>query len=144
MTGRWDWLEGVRRIGAAQAIGEELGKLLSLELRHWPPRVEWEDEPRRRKFAALYEEGASPPSHAAVLEGLKLARLDVAREPETIAAFLRNDGAAATTADALARELVWQFAYEAALVVLERTEGRVRRSDIVNGLKLAERLVAAS
>lgn len=144
MTGRWEWLEGVRRIGAAQAIGEELGKLLSVELRSWPPRVEWEDAARQRKFAVLYADGAPPPSHAAVLEGLRLARLDVAREPETIAAFLRGDGASASVGDALARELVWQFAYEAALVVLERTEGRVRRSDIVNGLKLAERLVAAS
>ena len=144
MADRWEWLEGVRKIGAAKAIGEELGRLIAEELRGWPVRVEWEDDRKRDKFAPLYAPEAPPPSHGAMLDGLRLARLELQREPDAIGAFLRGDGEAASAHDALARELVWQWAYEAALVVLEHTTGRVRRSDLVAGLDLAARLVAAS
>lgn len=144
MAGRWEWLEGVRKIDAAQAIGEELGRLLVGELRAWPPQIEWEDAGKRARFAPLYAPDARAPSQRALLDGLHLARLELERDPDAVGAFLREAGAGAAPHDALARELVWQWAYEAALVVLEEAHGRVRRKDLIGGLELAARLVTAS
>jgi hypothetical protein len=143
---RWAWLEGVRPISAAEAIARELAKLLRDELASWPPRLDLESEAGGQKFAPLYAPGAPRPSRAALAEGFRLARWDLAREHEAIAHYLRNgllERAVAGPPDALAAELVWRYVLEACLETIERTDGRVRRAHLLPALDDAYRALSA-
>lgn len=145
-AGRWEFLEGVRAIGAAEAIARELAKQLAEELRGWPPAVELGDEPQARKFAPLFASGARRPSAAALREGFRLARWEMQHDLEAIDYYLRNDHAgraAPDPYDRLALEFVWRYLTEALLVVREATEGRVKRRDLLVALDLAERYLLA-
>ena len=146
---RWDFLEGVTAVEAAEAVAGEYAKVLVEELRAWPLRVEWSDPALARRFAPLYAAGEllSPrqPSEAAVREGFRLARWDLLHEQAAIDDYLRNDHGGRACPDAydrLSLELVWRWLVEALLELGERTEGRLKRRHLLDCLDRAERMLA--
>ena len=147
---RWEFLEGVKVVEAAEAVAVELAKVLVEELRAWPPRVEWTDPDQAARFAPLYSPGQlllPRPSVSALREGFRLARWDLERQQAAIDDYWRNDRARQVCPDdrdRLALELVWRWLVEAALELAERTEGRVKRRHLIECLDRAERLLLAS
>ena len=139
---RWDFLDGVKAIDAAEAVAAEFAKVVVEELRAWPPRVEWTDPAQARRFAALYAPGElllRRPSDEALRAAFRLARWDLLRHTEAIEDFFRHDRGPA--GERLAVELAWRWLVEATLELSERTSGRVARRHLVGCLDRAELLL---
>ena len=142
--GRWDFLEGVKAMGAAEAIAGELSKLLAEELARWPLDMEWADAAQAARFAPLEAPGAPRPSNEALRQGFMLARLELLREEDALDYALRNhtlERALPDAADRLAAELVWRWMTETLYELSERTEGRVKRRHLVSCLEQTWRRV---
>ncbi len=140
--GRWDFLEGVTPVTAADAIVTGMARVIADELSRWPPRLDFTDEASSRKFAPLYAPGAPPASEPAVREGFRLARWELAHELAAIDDHLRNDGvarAARTPHERLAVELLWKLLPELLYELAERTENRLTRRHLIATLDLAEK-----
>jgi hypothetical protein len=147
---RWEFLEGVKAVEAADAVAAEFAKVLADELRAWPPRIEWTDPAHAARFAPLYASGEllgpRQPSRDAVREGFRLARWDLRHEQEEIDYYFDNDHGARACPDRydrLALELVWRWLVEALLELSDRTGGRLKRRHLLDCLDRAERLAVA-
>jgi hypothetical protein len=137
MSGRWEFLEGVRAMTAAEAIVHEAAKLLAGELARWPPRVEWTDATAAARYAPLYADAAPRPTDLAVREGMRLARWEMERDVQAIDFYMRNDLAAKVTTtahDRLALDLVWRYLTEAMLALQELCGGRLKRAHLIDCL----------
>lgn len=139
---RWDFLEGVRPVAAADVIVTEMAKVIAEEITRWPPRVEWTDAASAAKFAPLYKPGTPSPGEAAVREGFRLARWELLHELDAIDYHLRNDQnalGARSVHDRLAVELLWKLLPELLYELTERTENRLKRAHLMACLEQAER-----
>ena len=133
-----------RSITGPEAVADEFAKVVVEELAAWPPRVEWSQPAEAARFAPLYAPGellVRGPGKEAIQAAFRLARWDLLRHTEAIDEFWRTDRSSAR--DRLVIELAWRWLVEAALEVSERTDGRVGRAHLVEGLERAERMLLA-
>ena len=138
---RWDYLEGVKAETPTKVAVRELGRILVEELSAWPPEVDWLDASMRKRFACLYVPFTAPPSESVVVESLRRVRWELTRDFEAIDHYERNhhlEKACPGKNDRAARDLIANYLYEALLQLIERTENRVKRSELVDGLPLLE------
>lgn len=144
---RWEYLEGVVAETPTRVAVRELGKILVEELSAWPPTVDWTSDELRRRYAGLYAPGAALPLETAVTEAMKRVRWELSRDYEAIDYYERNHHlrhACPEERDRLACELIHLYVYEALLQLIERTENRVKRADLIEGLDRIEASLRAA
>jgi hypothetical protein len=140
-----DWMELVRTVTAEEVIITEIAKAIADELSRWPPQLEWTDDLARERFAMLYDFDGPRPDPAALTEGFRLARWDLARQTDEMNYYLRNDHMGRAVTDETQRliaQLVWRYLTELLLDVAERLEGRLRRPQLLLCLDEAEKRLA--
>lgn len=144
---RWDWIEDIKAVTPGHVAVRELGKVLADELGAWPPEVEWCDEGTRQRFAEILAPTAPSPSTSALAESLKLVRWELGHDFEAIDQYQRNhhlEKACPAQADQLACSFLQSYFIEAFLELIERTDNRVMRSDLTDGIdKLETRIKQA-
>jgi hypothetical protein len=138
---RWDRLFDLKPVPIADHLVEELSRLLASELARWPLAVEeWTNPAEEARFRPVL---AGPRPDARAFEAaFLLARLELQREIERIDDFMRNErwrafvppGAGYLSMLFLSRWLVEQL-----LAIAERTEGRLKRPQLVDLLARCER-----
>ncbi len=146
MKDRFDWLEGLAPQSATAVGVKYAARAIADELTEWPPRIVLGGDPRSQRFAALVAPGAKRPSMTAFREAVKRARWELERNYEAIDHYERNDHLAAACPDErerLGAELMRDFILEYFFELIERTENRVKRADVLVGLDDLERHVAA-
>ena len=134
---RIEWIEGLKKETAARAAVRELRKLLIEELRDWPPEVEWSDATQRERFSPLYDSAASRPSLVAQQEATQRVRWEFSRDYEAIEHYERNHvlrKRCPDSNDRLSSVFLHFYLLEAFSQLIETTENRVKRQDILDGL----------
>ncbi len=138
---RWEWLEGLQKETPARVATRELSKLLVTELRNGPPAVEWSDTSHRERFSALYEPGAWNPSETAVREAVQRLQWELTRNFDAISHYERNHLLHERCPGAneyLSSDFLHFYLYEAFLQLIETTENRIQRRDILDCLSELE------
>ncbi len=136
---RWDWIEGVKAETATRVAVRELCKLMAKELSSWPPELEWNDSQQSQSAKLLFDrEGQVPtPSESAVGEAAKRLEWEFSRAMDAIEYYQRNhvlEKSCEGPVDCLASEFLFEYLREGFFSLMERTEGRIRRADILEGL----------
>ncbi len=142
----WEWLEGVKSQSPSEVAIAELGKLLAEELGNWPPQVEWDSEEQRRPYEKLLAPGSATPSATVFVEALKLARWELEREDEALNQYLRNhhlERACPLQSEQQAATFLQLYFVEAFYELIERTENRVKRREIIAGWDTLQRRILA-
>jgi hypothetical protein len=98
--GRWDRFHEARRQAVDDWLADEVVKVLTADLRQWPPPIAlWNDlQVRERYEDALAPECPRPPLPV-FRAAFQLARWEMEREYEAIDHYVRNDRAATATAN---------------------------------------------
>ena len=137
MSDRWDRLLDVKRVTLADQLMTEAAKILWEDLGTWPPPMEEIEAAGSREFASVLAPGSPVPPSAAYLEGIRLARFDLKREFEAFDEYVRNrrwTEVGLEDAHKPAVLLLSRYLTESLLALLERTQGRVKRADLVLAL----------
>ncbi len=133
---KFDWIEGLIPQTPIQLAVKELGKELANQTRHWPPSTITPNEVGAH-FAPLLAPGAPRPSFTAVTEALRRLRWELERD------FIAADNYARTERlieacplpyDQLASDMLLAYFLEAHLGLVEATQNRVKRKDLLFGL----------
>ena len=133
---RWEWIEGIRAETPSQVAVRELGKVLLSELENWPPAIEWSDEATRERYAEILTPSAAP-SLAVLSECFKVARWELQRDFDAIGHYERNHKlaeACPSKVEQLAFAFLRSYFTEAFFELIERTENRVNRRDLLSGM----------
>lgn len=143
---RWDWLEGVKAESPSRVAVRELCKLMVKELGAWPPELSWGESQVSTNGQELFDEQAPQqlPSPTAIAEASKRLRWEFERNMEASDYYLRNrllEKACEGRKDYLASEFLFEYLREGFFELMERTEGRIRRADILEGLDELEVLL---
>ncbi len=143
MPGRWDFLYELKPVPLTEHLVEELSKVVAEELERWPLALaSFASAEDAARFAPLLAPGAPRPDRKVYEAAFLLARLELEREFERIDEFMRNErwrAYASPGASYDAMILLSRTLTELMLAVLEKTEGRVGRGQLVDGLRRAER-----
>jgi hypothetical protein len=134
---RWEWIEGIRAETPSQVAVRELGKVLVSELKEWPPAVEWSDEGSRQRYAEIFAPDSVAPSSAVVAECFKVVRWELLRDFDAIGYYERNhelEKACPTRKEQLSWAFLRSYFSEAFFELIERTENRVTRRDLLAGM----------
>jgi hypothetical protein len=145
-TNRWNWLEGLKPESAVEVGVKYVASMIADELSDWPPRVIIGEDPASKRFAELLEPGTRRPSLTAFHEAVRRARWELARDYDAIDHYERNHhlaDACPSPRDRLGSELMRHFILESFFELIERTENRVKRADVLVGLELLEGHVRA-
>lgn len=142
---RWDWLERLQRESAISVAVRYVAEQVAAEdLTHWPPRVAAAAGPHYRRFAELLEPGSRRPALAAYQQAIKRARWDLAREFDAIDFYERNhhlEEACPDPRNQVASDLIRDYILESFFRLMEQTEYRVKRADVLVGVDQLERLI---
>lgn len=141
---RWDWLERLQPESAIGVAVRYVAEQVAKDLLRWPPRVVATEGPNYRRFAELLEPGSRRPALAAYQQAIKRARWDLAREFDAIDHYERNhhlEEACPDPRNQLASELIRDYILESFFGLMERTEYRVKRADVLVGIHQLERLI---
>lgn len=141
---RWEWLEGVRRESAISVAVKQLAGLVADEVLRWPPRVALAEGHFQNRFGEILAPGAARPSRRAFEEALRCARWEIARDFAAIDFYERNGQrgkACSSRRDLLASEFIEQYILEAFFVLMEKTDSRVKRKDVLVGIDWVERRI---
>lgn len=146
-SSRWERLLDLRKVTLAEHLMTEAAKILAKDLEGWPPPVESIDAELGAAYAPLLAENAPRPPHAAILEGIRLARWDLQRDFEAFDDYVRNrrwseHGLGDEQRDALL--FVSRWLIEHLLALGEATEGRVKRPQMIDGLDQIQRRLLPS
>ncbi len=135
---RWEWLEGVKAETTARVCVRELCKVLTSELSKWPPEVSSCDEGMAAQMEALfYQSEFVPLGRVAMAEALKRLGWEFERNLSATDFYLRNhqlENACPDIGQQRASEFAFAYLREGFYELMERTEGRVLRSDVLDGL----------
>lgn len=137
MSSRWDRLLDVKRVTLVDQLMTEAAKILWEDLGTWPPPLEEVEAAGSREFADVLASDSAVPPRTAFLEGIRLARHDLLREFEVFDEYVRNRRwVAAGLEDAHKPAILFLARYltESLLALREKTEGRVKRADLVLAL----------
>lgn len=142
MGDRWDWLEGLKPESAIIAAVKQMANLVAEELSSWPPAVRMTEGPGGSRFAEVVAPGATRPSRPAFEEALKRVRWELERDYDAIDHYERNHTLAKRCpdrADQIASEFIQHYILEAFYTLMEKTESRVKRKDVLVGIDALER-----
>ena len=148
MSSRWDWLYDVRSVPLTDYVLDEVAKKLRDRLADWPVQVlEWNSEGDRIRFSPLVAPDSAPPDFYTFREAFRLASWELSREYEAIDSYMRreewkNAGIGPDGYDLLV--FLDRYLTEEMLAVLDVTEGRIGRRDLVRCLDKAEKLLLFS
>ncbi|MBL4632485.1 MAG: hypothetical protein JKY56_01360 [Kofleriaceae bacterium] len=136
---RWDWIEGVKAETPTRVAVRELCKVMAKELSAWPPELEWNESQQSQSAKRLFdaEGNVHTPSSSAVGEAAKRLDWEFSRAMDAIDYYQRNrvlEKSCEGPEDCLASEFLFEYLREGLFSLMERTEGRVRRADILEGL----------
>ncbi len=141
---RWEWLEKLSPEPAILVAVKYMAKLVADELTSWPPEVSAAEGQASSRFAELLEPGAVRPSLAAYEEALKRARMELTRDFDAIDFYERNHHlakACPSPRDQLASEFIQHYILESFFVLMERTDHRVKRKDVIIGVEFVEQRI---
>lgn len=143
MPSRWDLLLDQKPIPIMEHLIEEAGKLLAKDFSRWPLPIEALDE-TGLQFEQAIAPGKPAPSLTAYCEAFRLARWELEREILAIDDYMRNrryleHGLAPE--DRALIQLLSRYVVEQLLALSEATEGRVKRSQLLQILERIERNV---
>lgn len=144
MPGRWDHLFEAKPVPLVEHLLQEVSKLLAKDLARWPPPVQEVDAGSATQ--RLLAEPGPRPAPRVYREAFRLARWDVAREFDAYDDFMRNERwreAGLAPSERPAMLFLSQWLVEQMLGLAEATEGRVKRSQLLQCLDLTEQRVAA-
>lgn len=141
-TNRWEWLEGLKAETPIEIAVKYVAALAADELTAWPPSVSSPQNGSR--FSELLEFGAERPSLPAYEEAIKRGRWELLRDFDAIDFYARNNHiaqACPSKRDQLASEFIQHYILESFFTLMEKTEYRVKRKDVIPGLDMVERRV---
>ncbi len=144
---RWEWLEGIKAESVVSVAVKHMARLVADELLDWPPHVATTDQRFYGRFGEVLQAGSPRPARAAYDEALRCARWELARDFEAIEYYDRNNKRAQACPeprDRLASEFIQHYVLEAFFVLMEKTDYRVKRKDVVAGLDGVERRLSLS
>ena len=142
MFNRWEWLEGLKPESAIAVAVKYMAKLVLEELTDWPPEVRLAEGRGPSRFAEVLAPGAPRPPWPAFEEAIKRARWELERDYDAINHYERNHYLAKSCPeplDQVASEFIQHFILEAFYTLIEKTESRVKRRDVLVGLDSLER-----
>ncbi|QSQ13656.1 hypothetical protein [Myxococcus landrumensis] len=133
MPSRWDHLFDLKPIPLLDHFVEEVAKLLTKDLRQWPPPVSELDLDTGGAFAALFTEPSARPAPAVYTEAFRLTRWELGHETDAYDDYMRNKrylehGLA--PADRTSLLFLSRWLTEQMLGLGEATEGRVKRKNM--------------
>ncbi|MCP4448947.1 MAG: hypothetical protein GY811_26980 [Myxococcales bacterium] len=140
---RWEWLEGLKPESPIEVAVKYVAAMTADALTAWPPPIQMA-EGQDGRFGEILEPGADRPSLEAYEEAIKLARWELERNYEAIDFYARNNhiaDACPATRDRLASEFIQHYVLESFFMLMEKTEYRVKRSDVLAGLGMVERRI---
>jgi hypothetical protein len=143
---RWNWLEGLKPESAVEVGVKYVARMIADELSDWPPRIVLGDDVAGRRYEELVAPGAKRPSLTAFREAVRRVRWELERDFEAIDHYERNHRLADACPDARDRmgsELMRHFILESFFELIERTDNRVKRADVLVGLEHLDRHVTA-
>ena len=141
---RWQWLERLEPESAISVAVKYMAKQVADELTSWPPKVIPLEGQGPSRFFQVLEPGAARPSLAAFEEAMKRARWEFARDFDAIDFYERNHHLARACPDSrdqLASEFIQHYILESFFALMEKTEYRVKRKDVIGGVDLLERRI---
>lgn len=143
-TNRWEWLEGLKPESPIDVAVKYVAAMVADAITAWPPVVRSVEGQSGSRFRDVLEAGAERPSLAAYEEAIKRARWELLRDYDAIDFYARNNHIATacpSERDQLASEFIQHYVLESFFVLMEKTEYRVKRSDVLPGLDMVEKRV---
>ncbi len=143
-TNRWEWLEGLKPESPIDVAVKYVAAMTADALTSWPPAVRMADGQGESRFGDLLEFGAERPALPAYEEAIKRARWELLRDYDAIDFYARNNHiaeACPTERDQRASEFIQHYILESFFTLMEKTEYRVKRKDVLVGLDMVERRV---
>ncbi len=144
MKDRWEWLEGLKPESPIEVAVKYVASMTADALASWPPAVRMAQDHSERRFGDLLERGAKRPSLPAFEEAIKRARWELQRDYDAIDFYARNNHVAEACPaerDQVASEFIEHYILESFFTLMEKTEYRVKRKDVLVGLDMVERRI---
>ncbi|MCP4444461.1 MAG: hypothetical protein GY811_03840 [Myxococcales bacterium] len=141
---RWEWLEGLKAESPIDVAVKYVAALTADALAAWPPAISAVEGQEGSRFRDVLEPGAERPSLAAYEEAIKRARWELLRDYDAIDFYARNNHiveACPAKRDQLASEFIQHYVLESFFVLMEKTEYRVKRKDVLPGLAMIDKRV---
>lgn len=139
---RWQWLDSLEPESVVSVAVKYVARMVADELLAWPPAIA-EGSPSSR-FTTILAPGSPRPSLAAFDEALKRARWELTRDFDAIDFYERNHAlaeACPAERDQRAAEFIQHYVLESFFELMERTEYRIKRKDVIPGIDHVERRV---
>lgn len=143
----WEWLEGLRPESTIATTVKHLAKMIAGDLERWPPAVSPAEGRGASRFAEVLDPEARRPSAAAFTEATRRAAWELSRDYDALGFYDRNQRlaeACPSAFDQVASEFIEHYILEAFLTLIEKTENRVKRKDVLAGVVLLGRRFAAA
>lgn len=140
---KWDLVLDTKPVPILTHLMDEVAKLFAKDLAGWPPRVEEFDPATGATLAELLAELPLGPDPRAFKEAFVLTRFDLGREVEAFDDYVRNHRWMASGLPAKDKAIVLflsRFITEQLLGLAEHTEGRLKRSHLLDVLDRTERV----
>lgn len=144
---RWEWLEGLKPESPITVAVRYMAEQISKELTRWPPEVMPTEGQETTGYSELLMPGSPRPVLAAYGEAIKRARWELARDFDAIDFYERNHHlaqACPSARDQKASEFIQHYILESFFTLMEKTEYRVKRKDVLAGVDLLERYLKLS
>lgn len=142
MPTRWDRLLETKPVPLVEHLLEEVAKLIAKELSRWPLQITELDPATGASFAPLFESDSARPPPALFREAFVLAHWELEREVLAVDEYMRNErwrAAGLTTEHKPALLFLSRWLVEQLLALNEATEGRIKRSMLVDCLERIRR-----
>ncbi len=139
---RWTKILESKPIPLLEHLIEEMAKILAADFESWPPPIEELDPISGQAFQPLFQPAYPRPARAVYREAFAIAKLELRREVEAVSDYLRNKRyveAGLSEADKLAMLFLCRWLTEQLLSLSEATEGRLKRTHLVDLLERVER-----
>ncbi len=147
MASRWDYIYDLKPVALHEHFIQEAAKLLVDELKAWPLDIsEWSSGADEARYRELMLPESPRPDDKVYAAAFLLASLELQREYEQIDDFMRNERWRAYTPpgrDYDAMQLLSKYLMEKMLAIIEATEGRIKRQQLVDLLARAEKRLLA-
>jgi hypothetical protein len=139
---RWEWLEGLKPESPITVAVKYMAEQISTELTEWPPVVAPTEGQETTPYSEILEPGSPRPALPAFEEAIKRARWELARDFDAIDYYERNhylEKACPSERDQQASVFIQHYILESFFSLMERTEYRVKRKDVLIGVDQLER-----
>lgn len=139
---KWDLVLEQKPIPLLSHLMEEVAKLFANDLAGWPPKVDAFDPLTGPRVAELLTEYPLGPDPKLYREAFVLTRFDLGRELEAYDDYVRNQRWMATGLPAKDKPMLLflsRFITEQLLGLAEATEGRLKRTHLLDVLSRTER-----